>query len=126
MTPLCDAINDAFVEIAASIPEVNVLVAYRGTRREDGRARPIASTFRAIATEEDGAEEWGSDSAAPIIPRVWRLRVLVGDWPEVTPPQDSDEVEFRAMDGVDVNGVVSSLRRRFAYYELTVRKRGGA
>ena len=116
-------IENVFDSIAAAIPEVAVEVAYFGSRRADGDVRRIAHPISAIVTEEPGTAEWGIDSAAPTVPRIWRLRVRAADWPEVSPPGVSDVLKFRTYDGRDVSAAVAAIERHLGYYVIEARKR---
>ena len=115
MTPLREAIADAFHEIAASIPEVAHVVAYRGTRKGGvSIAFPLADV---LFTSPDFADP-ASDGSSGTTLKVYTVRILEDDWPETDPPQHGDTMELD--DGAVLH--VEAVHPKTGYWLLEVRQ----
>ena len=96
--------------------------AYKGTRREDGKARTIRHPLDILILESGTADNF-SDALAPTYATTYTVAVRRTDWPEVTDPEPSDTIEV-APDGPPLTIKVSTVTRHGGWYILKCRTRG--
>lgn len=96
--------------------------AYKGTRREDGKARTIRHPLDILILESGTADNF-SDALAPTYATAYTVAVRRTDWPEVTDPEPSDTIEV-APDGHPLTLKVSTVTRHGGWYILKCRTRG--
>ena len=96
--------------------------AYKGTRREDGKARTIRHPLDILILESGTADNF-SDALAPTYATTYTVAVRRTDWPEVTDPEPSDTIEV-APDGQPLTLKVSTVTRHGGWYILKCRTRG--
>ena len=96
--------------------------AYKGTRREDGKARTIRHPLDILILESGTADNF-SDALAPTYATTYTVAVRRTDWPEVTDPEPSDTIEV-APDGHPLTIKVSTVTRHGGWYILKCRTRG--
>ena len=95
--------------------------AYKGTRREDGKARTIRHPLDILILESGTADNF-SDALAPTYATAYTVAVRRTDWPEVTDPDPSDTIEV-APDGQPLTLKVSTVTRHGGWYILKCRTR---
>lgn len=96
--------------------------AYKGTRREDGKARTIRHPLDVLLLENGTADNY-TDALAPTYATAYTIAVRRTDWPEVTDPEPSDTIEV-APDGQPLTLKVSTVTRHGGWYILKCRTRG--
>lgn len=95
--------------------------AYKGTRREDGKARTIRHPLDILILESGTADNY-TDALAPTYATAYTIAVRRTDWPEVTDPEPSDTIEV-APDGQPLTLKVSTVTRHGGWYILKCRTR---
>ena len=95
--------------------------AYKGTRRENGKARTIQHPLDILLLENGTADNY-SDALAPTYATAYTVAVRRTDWPEVTGPDPSDTIEV-APDGHPLILKVSTVTRHGGWYILKCRTR---
>ena len=95
--------------------------AYKGTRREDGKARTIRHPLDVLLLENGTADNY-TDALAPTYATAYTIAVRRTDWPEVTDPDPSDTIEV-APDGQPLTLNVSTVTRHGGWYILKCRTR---
>ena len=95
--------------------------AYKGTRRENGKARTIQHPLDILLLENGTADNF-SDALAPTYATAYTVAVRRTDWPEVTGPDPSDTIEV-APDGHPLILKVSTVTRHGGWYILKCRTR---
>lgn len=95
--------------------------AYKGTRRENGKARTIQHPLDILLLENGTADNF-SDALAPTYATAYTIAVRRTDWPEVTDPEPSDTIEV-APDGHLLILKVSTVTRHGGWYILKCRTR---
>ena len=95
--------------------------AYKGTRRENGKARTIQHPLDVLLLENGTADNF-SDALAPTHATAYTVAVRRTDWPEVTDPEPSDTIEV-APDGHPLILKVSTVTRHGGWYILKCRTR---
>ena len=95
--------------------------AYKGTRRENGKARTIQHPLD-ILLFENGTADYFSDALAPTYATAYTVAVRRTDWPEVSSPDPSDTIEV-APDGHPLILKVSTVTRHGGWYILKCRTR---
>ena len=95
--------------------------AYKGTRRENGKARTIQHPLDILLLENGTADNF-SDALAPTYATAYTVAVRRTDWPEVTDPEPSDTIEV-APDGHPLTLKVSTVTRHGGWYILKCRTR---
>jgi len=96
--------------------------AYKGTRREDGKARTIRHPLDLLILESGTADNY-ADALAPTYATAYTVAVRRTDWPEVSDPEPSDTIEV-APDGHPLTLKVSTVTRHGGWYILKCRTRG--
>ena len=95
--------------------------AYKGTRRENGKARTIQHPLDILLLENGTADNF-SDALAPTYATAYTGAVRRADWPEVSSPEPSDTIEV-APDGHPLILKVSTVTRHGGWYILKCRTR---
>ena len=95
--------------------------AYKGTRRENGKARTIQHPLDILLLENGTADNY-SDALAPTYATAYTVAVRRTDWPEVKDPEPSDTIEV-APDGHPLTLKVSTVTRHGGWYILKCRTR---
>ena len=95
--------------------------AYKGTRRENGKARTIQHPLDILLLENGTADNY-SDALAPTYATAYTVAVRRTDWPEVSSPEPSDTIEV-APDGHPLIIKVSTVTRHGGWYILKCRTR---
>ena len=95
--------------------------AYKGTRRENGKARTIQHPLDILLLENGTADNF-SDALAPTYATAYTVAVRRADWPEVSSPEPSDTIEV-APDGHPLILKVSTVTRHGGWYILKCRTR---
>ena len=95
--------------------------AYKGTRRENGKARTIQHPLDILLLENGTADNY-SDALAPTYATAYTVAVRRTDWPEVKDPDPSDTIEV-APDGHPLILKVSTVTRHGGWYILKCRTR---
>ena len=70
------------------------LAAYEGTRRENGRARPLSFPLDALMLET-GADAVFDEGSTSTTRRAYLVYVPSASWPEVKPPQTGDKLTLK-------------------------------
>lgn len=96
--------------------------AYKGTRRENGKARTIQHPLDILLLENGTADNY-TDALAPTYATAYIAAIRRADWPEVTDPEPSDTIEV-APDGHPLTLKVSTVTRHDGWYILKCRTRG--
>ena len=96
--------------------------AYKGTRRENGKALTIQHPLDILLLENGTADNY-TDALAPTYATAYTIAVRRTDWPEVTDPEPSDTIEV-APDGQPLTLKVSTVTRHGGWYILKCRTRG--
>lgn len=96
--------------------------AYKGTRRENGKALTIQHPLDILLLENGTADNY-ADALAPTYATAYTVAVRRTDWPEVTDPEPSDTIEV-APDGHPITLKVSTVTRHGGWYILKCRTRG--
>lgn len=96
--------------------------AYKGTRREDVKARTIQHPLDILILEGGTADNF-SDALAPTYATAYTAAIRLADWPEVSDPEPSDTMEI-AQDGHPLTLKVSTVTRHGGWYILKCRTRG--
>jgi len=96
--------------------------AYKGTRRENGKARTIQHPLDVLLLETGTADNY-ADALAPTYATAYTVAVRRTDWPEVTEPEPSDVLEV-APGGHPFALKVSTVTRHDGWYILKCRTRG--
>lgn len=95
--------------------------AYKGTRRENGKARTIQHPIDILLLENGTADNF-TDAIAPTYATAYTAAIRRADWPEVTDPEPSDTIEV-APDGHPLTLKVSTVTRHGGWYILKCRTR---
>ena len=95
--------------------------AYKGTRRENGKALTIQHPLDILLLENGTADNF-SDALAPTYATAYTVAVRLADWPEVSSPEPSDTIEV-APDGHPLILKVSTVTRHGGWYILKCRTR---
>lgn len=95
--------------------------AYKGTRRENGKARTIQHPLDILLLENGTADNY-TDALAPTYATAYTVAVRRTDWPEVSDPEPSDTIEV-APDGHPLILKVSTVTRHGGWYILKCRTR---
>ena len=95
--------------------------AYKGTRRENGKARTIQHPLDILLLENGTADNF-SDALAPTYATAYTVAVRLADWPEVSSPEPSDTIEV-APDGHPLILKVTTVTRHGGWYILKCRTR---
>ena len=95
--------------------------AYKGTRRENGKARTIKHPLDILLLENGTADNY-TDALAPTYATAYTVAVRRTDWPEVSDPEPSDTIEV-AQDGHPLILKVSTVTRHGGWYILKCRTR---
>ena len=95
--------------------------AYKGTRRENGKARTIQHPLDVLLLESGTADNY-ADALAPTYATAYTVAVRRTDWPEVSDPEPSDTIEV-APDGHPLTLKVSTVTRHGGWYILKCRTR---
>lgn len=117
----CDAVGATFT-IGLSAEFEKCPAAYRGTRRENGRATTIRHPFD-ILMLENGTADLPTDAYAPTYATAYTVAIRRADWPEVSDPEPSDTIEV-APDGHPLTLKVSTVTRHGGWFILKCRTRG--
>ena len=96
--------------------------AYKGTRRESGKARTIQHPLDILLLENGTADSY-TDALAPTYATAYIAAIRRTDWPEVSDPEPSDTIEV-APDGHPLTLKVSTVTRHGGWYILKCRTRG--
>ena len=96
--------------------------AYKGTRRENGKARTIQHPLDILLLENGTADNY-TDALAPTYATAYIAAIRRADWPEVSDPEPSDTLEV-APDGHPLILKVSTVTRHGGWYILKCRTRG--
>ena len=96
--------------------------AYKGTRRENGKARTIQHPLDILLLENGTADNY-TDALAPTYATAYIVAVRRTDWPEVSDPEPSDTIEV-APGGHPLALKVSTVTRHDGWYILKCRTRG--
>ena len=96
--------------------------AYKGTRRENGRARTIQHPLDILLLENGTADNY-TDALAPTYAEAYLVAIRGADWPESSAPEPSDTIEV-APDGHPLTLKVSTVTRHGGWYILKCRTRG--
>ena len=96
--------------------------AYRGTRRENGRATTIRHPLDILMLENGTADNY-TDAYAPTYATAYTVAIRREDWPEVSQPEPSDTIEV-APGGHPLTLKVSTVTRHGGWYILKCRTRG--
>ena len=111
----------ATVTIGLSAEFEKCPAAYKGTRRENGKARTIQHPLDILLLENGTADNY-SDALAPTYATAYTVAVRRTDWPEVKDPEPSDTIEV-APDGHLLILKVSTVTRHGGWYILKCRTR---
>lgn len=95
--------------------------AYKGTRRENGKARTIQHPLDILLLENGTADNY-TDALAPTYATAYTAAIRRDDWPEVSDPEPSDTIEV-APDGHPFILKVSTVTRYGGWYILKCRTR---
>lgn len=95
--------------------------AYKGTRRENGKARTIQHPLDILLLENGTADNY-TDALAPTYATAYIAAIRRADWPEITDPEPSDTIEV-APDGHPLTLKVSTVTRHGGWYILKCRTR---
>ena len=95
--------------------------AYKGTRRENGKARTIQHPLDILLLENGTADNY-TDALAPTYVTAYIAAIRRADWPEVSDPEPSDTIEV-APDGHPLTLTVSTVTRHGGWYILKCRTR---
>lgn len=95
--------------------------AYKGTRRENGKARTIQHPLDILLLENGTADNY-TDALAPTYATAYIAAIRRADWPEVSDPEPSDTIEV-APDGHPLTLKVSTVTRHGGWYILKCRTR---
>ena len=95
--------------------------AYKGTRRENGKARTIQHPLDILLLENGTADNY-TDALAPTYATAYIAAIRRADWPEVSDPEPSDTIEV-APDGHPLTLKVSTVTRHDGWYILKCRTR---
>lgn len=95
--------------------------AYKGTRRENGKARTIQHPLDILLLENGTADNY-TDALAPTYATAYIAAIRRTDWPEVSDPEPSDTIEV-APDGHPLTLKVSTVTRHGGWYILKCRTR---
>ena len=95
--------------------------AYKGTRRENGKARTIQHPLDILLLENGTADNY-TDALAPTYATAYIAAIRRADWPEVSDPEPSDTIEV-ALDGHPLTLKVSTVTRHGGWYILKCRTR---
>ena len=95
--------------------------AYKGTRRENGKARTIQHPLDILLLENGTADNY-TDALAPTYATAYIAAIRRDDWPEVSDPEPSDTIEV-APDGHPLTLKVSTVTRHGGWYILKCRTR---
>ena len=95
--------------------------AYKGTRRENGKARTIQHPLDILLLENGTADNY-TDALAPTYATAYTAAIRRTDWPEVSDPEPSDTIEV-APDGHPLTLKVSTVTRHGGWYILKCRTR---
>lgn len=95
--------------------------AYKGTRRENGKARTIQHPLDILLLENGTADNY-TDALAPTYATAYIAAIRRADWPEVIDPEPSDTIEV-ASDGHPLTLKVSTVTRHGGWYILKCRTR---
>lgn len=96
--------------------------AYKGTRRENGKARTIQHPLDILLLENGTADNY-TDALAPTYATAYIAAIRRADWPEVSDPEPSDTIEV-APDGHPLTLKVSTVTRHGGWYIMKCRTRG--
>ena len=96
--------------------------AYKGTRRENGKARTIQHPLDILLLENGTADNY-TDALAPTYATAYIAAIRRADWPEVSDPEPSDTIEV-SPDGHPLTLKVSTITRHDGWYILKCRTRG--
>lgn len=115
-----DAVGATFtVGLSAEFEKCSA--AYKGTRREGGRARTIQHPLDILVLESGTADNF-TDAIAPTYATAYTAAIRRADWPEVTDPEPSDVIEI-APNGHPLTLKVSTVTRHGGWYILKCRTR---
>ncbi len=95
--------------------------AFKGTRRENGKARTIQHPLDILLLENGTADNY-TDALAPTYATAYIAAIRRADWPEVSDPEPSDTIEV-APDGHPLTLKVSTVTRHGGWYILKCRTR---
>lgn len=95
--------------------------AYKGMRRENGKARTIQHPLDILLLENGTADNY-NDALAPTYATAYTVAIRREDWPEVTAPEPSDTIDV-APDGHPLTIKVSTVTRHGGWYILKCRTR---
>ena len=115
-----DAVG-ATVTVGLSAEFEKCPAAYKGTRRENGKARTIQHPLDILLLENGTADNY-TDALAPTYATAYTVAVRRTDWPEVSDPEPSDTIEV-APDGHPLTLKVSTVTRHGGWYILKCRTR---
>jgi len=96
--------------------------AYKGTRRENGKARTIQHPLDILLLENGTADNY-ADALAPTYATAYIAAIRADDWPETSAPDPSDTIEV-APGGHPLVLKVSTATRHGGWYILKCRTRG--
>lgn len=116
-----DAVG-ATVTVGLSAEFEKCPAAYKGTRRENGKARTIQHPLDVLLLENGTADNY-ADALAPTYATAYIAAIRRADWPEVTEPEPSDVIDV-APDGHPFALKVSTVTRHGGWYILKCRTRG--
>ena len=117
---------NAMQTVGLSAPFENCPAKYTGTRRENGTVRTFSHAQSVLVLETKSLENLYADAAAPSVIQAWIVCVAVEHWPEVTPPQTGDAIEFPDPQTSAIRHFrVASAVRHEGYWLLHARPRGG-
>lgn len=115
---LTDAVISARDAIAQAIPSQAPAIAIVGVREAaDGTTRPLRATIRSVTLAAGGADVLGDFSAATTS-QARTFLVPRSEWPDPTPPRDTDMVT--TFDG-ERYAVKAVQNVRDVYWKLEVR-----
>lgn len=112
---------DATFTVGLSAEFEKCPAAYKGTRRENGKARTIQHPLDILLLENGTADNY-TDALAPTYATAYIAAIRRADWPEVTDPEPSDTIEV-APDGHPLTLKVSTVTRHGGWYILKCRTR---
>lgn len=115
-----DAVG-ATVTVGLSAEFEKCPAAYKGTRRENGKARTIQHPLDILLLENGTADNY-TDALAPTYATAYIAAIRRADWPEVSDPEPSDTIEV-APDGHPLTLKVSTVTRHGGWYILKCRTR---
>jgi len=113
---------NALLTIGLSAEFEKCPAAYKGTRRENGKARTIQHPLDILLLENGTADNY-TDALAPTYATAYIAAIRRADWPEVSDPEPSDTIEV-APDGHPLTLKVSTVTRHDGWYILKCRTRG--